>query len=114
MHRIYFLLFFVAGSLLAKGQSFEELNIKLMQLYKEGKYAEAIPIAIKAKDAAEKESGNTSNNYSQSLNNLGILYKSMGNYAAAIPLYKEALAIRKKVLGEEQLDYATSLNNLAR
>jgi tetratricopeptide (TPR) repeat protein len=48
-----------------------------------------------------------------SLNNLGLLYRTMGAYAKAEPLFQEALRIRQKILGAESRDTATSLNNLA-
>ncbi len=50
--------------------------------------------------------------YAMSLNNLGILYKTMGDYKAAEPFYKQALEIYKKTLGEEHPDYAISLNSM--
>ena len=50
--------------------------------------------------------------YITSLNNLGILYKTMGDYKSAEPFYKKSLEIRKKILGAEHPDYASSLNNL--
>jgi tetratricopeptide (TPR) repeat protein len=114
MYRIWFLLFFLAGSLWATGQSYEELNNKMVRLYKEEKYAEAIPIAIKIKDIAQKQFGTESGNYARALNKLALLYKNTGNYAAAEPLYKQSLAILKKISGESDPDYETILNNLAK
>jgi tetratricopeptide (TPR) repeat protein len=50
--------------------------------------------------------------YAASINNLGVLYKTMGDYKSAEHYYKQALEIRKKALGEEHPDIASSLNNL--
>ncbi len=113
MYRVYFLLFFVSNNFWATGQNYVELSNKILQLYNEGKYAEAIPIAINAKEAAKKEFGNSSGDYAMSLNNLTYLYQKMGNFTEAIPVYKEASFIWKKLLGEEDSTYLTILNNLA-
>src|SRR5690606_13025540 len=48
----------------------------------------------------------------QSLNNLGLLLKTMGDYGGARGYYERALAIAEKVLGPEHPDTAGSLNNL--
>jgi len=50
--------------------------------------------------------------YASSLNNLGVLYKTMGDYKVAEPYFKQALAIQRKALGEEHPSYAHSLNSL--
>jgi tetratricopeptide (TPR) repeat protein len=55
-----------------------------------------------------------SSDYASSLNNLGVLYKTMGDYKAAERYFIQALEIRKKVLGEVHPDYASSLNDIGR
>jgi CHAT domain-containing protein len=90
-----------------------ELNQQAVQLYKQGKYREAIAIAQRSLAIYEKALGADHLDVATSLNNLAALYKSQGNYQAAEPLYKRSLAIREKTLGAEHLDVATSLNNLA-
>ena len=47
------------------------------------------------------------------LNNLGLLYKTQGRYADAEPLYLRSLEIRKKALGPDHPDVGEGLNNLA-
>jgi tetratricopeptide (TPR) repeat protein len=83
------------------------------ELYKEGKYKEAIPIAEKLLAIRKKELGPEHPDTAQSLNNLALLYQAMGEYAKAEPLLQEALRVRQKVLGPEHPDTAQSLNNLA-
>ena len=91
----------------------ERLNQQVIELYNQGKYAEAIPLAERALAIREKILGAEHPDVATSLNNLAALYYSQGKYAQAEPLYQRALAIHEKVLGAEHPDVATSLNNLA-
>ena len=97
----------------AELQEAEKLNQQVMQLYRQGKYREAIPLAEKVLAIIEKILGEEHPDVATSLNNLAALYQAQGNYTKAEPLYRRALAIYEKVLGEEHPDVATSLNNLA-
>ena len=113
MLRTPFILFLLLIGPAAYGQSYDELNNKVIQLSNEGKYAEAIPVALKAKEAAQKEFGDTSAAYATSMNNIAFLNETIGNYDIAKTLYIQVIAIRKKLLGEEHPFYASSLYNLA-
>ncbi|HET9920569.1 MAG TPA: tetratricopeptide repeat protein [Ktedonobacteraceae bacterium] len=48
----------------------------------------------------------------ESLNNLGVLYRTLGDYEQAEKFHQQALAIRKKALGPRHPATAESLNNL--
>ncbi|MBU1558141.1 tetratricopeptide repeat protein, partial [Patescibacteria group bacterium] len=91
----------------------EQLNEKVVELYQEGKYDEAIHLAKKALELLEKALGPDHPDVAISLNNLAALYRSKADYTRAEPLYVRALAIREKALGPDHPDVATSLNNLA-
>ena len=97
----------------AELQEAEKLNQKVEQLYRQGKYSEAIPLAESALAIREKVLGKEHPDVATSLNNLAELYRLQGNYSKAEPLYLRSLAIREKVLGKEHPDVAQSLNNLA-
>jgi tetratricopeptide (TPR) repeat protein len=97
----------------AELQEAERLNQQVLQLYQQGKYNEAIPLAEKALAIREKLLGKEHPDVAQSLNNLAELYRVQGNYSKAEPLYVRSLAIREKVLSSEHPSVATSLNNLA-
>ncbi len=90
-----------------------QLNQQVMQLYQQGKYAQAIPLAQRALAIREKALGPEHPDVATSLNGLALLYQAQGNFAAAEPLYQRALAIYEKALGPDHPDVATSLNNLA-
>ncbi|NCR01945.1 MAG: tetratricopeptide repeat protein, partial [Microcystis aeruginosa L211-11] len=91
----------------------ERLNQQVIQLYQQGKYNEAIPLAEQALAIIKQQLGDNHPLTAQSLNNLALLYKSQGRYSEAEPLYKQALAIRKQQLGDNHPLTAQSLNNLA-
>ena len=97
----------------AQEDSPAELRQRIHELYEQGKYEEAIPLAEKLVVLTKKVKGEEDPETATSLNNLAELYKAMGDYAKAEPLLKEALEIYQKVLGREHPFTATSLNNLA-
>ena len=94
-------------------QKAKELNQEIIKLYKQGRYAEAIPYAEKVLVIKEKSLGPEHPNTATSLNNLAFLYNKMGVYDKAEFLYKRALTISEKVLGAEHPETARALNNLA-
>ena len=89
------------------------LEQQVLQLYQQGKYQEAIPLAEKLLAIRKQTLGPDHPDTATSLGYLARLYKFMGDYGRAEPLYQQALQIRKKVLGPEHPDTAESLNNLA-
>ncbi|MEQ8383717.1 MAG: tetratricopeptide repeat protein [Coleofasciculus sp. A1-SPW-01] len=90
-----------------------QLNQQVIELYEQGKYDEAIPLAKRALAIRQQVLGQEHLDVADSLNNLAFLYKSQGRYSEAEPLYQQALHMRKKLLGDEHPDVAQSLNNLA-
>ena len=97
----------------ADDDNLEALNQRIVELFEQGKYQEAIPLAEKAVEIARRLRRPEDPKFATSLNNLAVLYDDMGDYAKAEPLYQQALRIRQKVLGPEHPSTATSLNNLA-
>ena len=91
----------------------ERLNNQVIELYQQGKYDEAIPLAEKALAIRKKRLGDNHLDTAESLNNFALIYESQGRYSEAEPLYKEALAIIKQQLGDNHPSTASSLNNLA-
>ncbi|WP_043996543.1 tetratricopeptide repeat protein, partial [Microcystis aeruginosa] len=91
----------------------ERLTNQAYELYQQGKYNEAIPLAEQALAIRKQQLGDNHPDTATSLNNLAALYESQGRYSEAEPLYKQALAIRKQQLGDNHPLTATSLNSLA-
>ena len=89
------------------------LNQQAIQLYKEGRYAEATSIAKEALAIRERALGPDHPDVAVSLNNLAQLYRAEGRDPEAEPLLKRSLAIREKALAPDHPAVALSLNNLA-
>ncbi|MCL4456874.1 MAG: CHAT domain-containing protein [Nitrospirae bacterium] len=97
-------------------QSLDEakrLNRKVVELYKQGKYNEAINYAQQVLAIREKALGSEHPDVATSLSNLAGQYESTGRYAEAEPLYKRELEIREKVFGREHPETAIVLRMLA-
>lgn len=92
----------------------DALNEQVDQLYRVGRYGDAIPIAKKALSLRENALGPEHPDIAISLNNLAVLYQNQELYAEAETLHKRSVAIKEKALGPEHPDVAVSLNNLAR
>jgi tetratricopeptide (TPR) repeat protein/CHAT domain-containing protein len=98
------------GGLLARGA--DDLAAQVSQLYSQGKYAEAIPIAERYVELARRERGEKHAEFARAIEWLGNLYRAQGRFAEAEPLLKRSLAIREKALGPDHRDVAQSLNSL--
>jgi Flp pilus assembly protein TadD len=107
------LLILGSSSTIANDEDLQALNQRIVALFKQGKYQEAIPLAEKAVDMTRRLRGTEDPQTAETLNNLAMLYSKMGENAKAEPLFEQALEINQKVLGPEHPDTATSLNNLA-
>lgn len=106
----------LAGPVRAQAQSekdVEALNSRIIQLYKQGQYAEATPAAQGTVTAAEFALGADHPVTLASVSNLADLYYAQGWYAEAEPLYKRALAGFDRVLGPDHADALRIASNLA-
>ncbi|KOR31787.1 hypothetical protein TI05_11415, partial [Achromatium sp. WMS3] len=78
-----------------------QLQIQAQNLSKQGKYAQALPLAQQSLAIREKVLGRKHPETATSLNNLAKIYQQQGQYTKAKPLYKLALAINEKTLGPQ-------------
>ena len=90
-----------------------QLNQRVVELFAQGKYREALELVQKALTIRQQLLGEEHRDFARSLNDLALVYDAMGAYGRAEPLYRQAQEIWKKALGEEHPVYAISLNNLA-
>jgi tetratricopeptide (TPR) repeat protein len=93
--------------------SVDVLNHRMMQLYADGYYEQAIPLAAQIVAALEKSAGPTSPEVASALNNEAELYNKLHRFSEAEPLYRRSLAIRRAVLGPDNPDTQKSLARLA-
>jgi tetratricopeptide (TPR) repeat protein len=92
----------------------ERLNQKVIELYEQGKYDEAFPLAEQVLAIRKRLLGDRHSHVATSLDNLAEIYRKQGQYEKAEPLYLQALELYKSLLGDRHPDVATSLDNLAR
>jgi CHAT domain-containing protein len=85
---------------------------KLVALYDEGKFAEALSVAEEIFEIQKQVLGELHPDCAASLNNLAVLCEVTGNLTRAELLHRHVLELRRAVLGERHPEYATSLNNL--
>jgi tetratricopeptide (TPR) repeat protein len=95
------------------GNELASLRTKVRQLYAQGKYAEAAPIAERYVASARQKHGDNHPEFAIAISWLANVYQAQGHYADAELLYKRSLAIAEKALGPEHLLVTTVLNNLA-
>ena len=82
-------------------------------LFKEGRYAEAIPFIEKALELSDLQLGPEHEETGALLHDLAKLMRIQGRNAEAEPLYKRSVDVFEKALGVEHLRVAGSLDSLA-
>lgn len=91
----------------------KHLDERVVTLYNEGKFCEAIPLAERSLALRTSGQGSRGSDAAISVNNLAALYWAQGTYKRAEPLLIRGLHINEKTLGAVHPAVATSLNNLA-
>jgi tetratricopeptide (TPR) repeat protein len=89
-----------------------ELNQTIDELYQAGRYAEAIPLALKVLDIQEKALGPDHPAVAIALDRLADLYVKRHRYTEAEPLYKRAIEIYEQDFGPNSPRVAVALRNL--
>lgn len=89
------------------------LRARMQELYRNGHYQEAIPVAQQSLTLTEQAFGPNHPDTARSLNDLAVLYLHLSDFDKAEPLLQRALAISENALGPDHPDTARSLNNLA-
>ncbi|HZG44948.1 MAG TPA: tetratricopeptide repeat protein, partial [Allosphingosinicella sp.] len=97
----------VGAARLQSDAAFEEaqrLSLQVVQLMATGKYFDAIPLAVKARDILERELPE-SVGFAGSLKNLAELYRYTEQYEKAEPLYVRSLKVWRQMRREESYQY---------
>jgi CHAT domain-containing protein/tetratricopeptide (TPR) repeat protein len=90
------------------------LAAEVERLDQAGRWAEAIPLAIRVLEVEEAAQPPRDADVAAAVHDLAELYWATGQYGRAEPLYERSLAIREKALGPEHPDVAESLNDLGK
>jgi tetratricopeptide (TPR) repeat protein/CHAT domain-containing protein len=107
------LVFVVCTSALAQSDDLAGLNKRIEELYRAGKYSEAIPLAEKSLQLTRALKGELHLETASRTSWLAFLYQGQGRLAEAEPLYKRSLETLEKALPAGHPYIANSLNNLA-
>jgi tetratricopeptide (TPR) repeat protein/CHAT domain-containing protein len=91
----------------------DRVSSRVRELHQAGRFAEAVPLAVKVLASLEKSLGPEHPEVAVSLNNLAELYRAQGEYGRAESHQRRALAIWEKALGPDHPNVAVSLSNLA-
>ena len=88
--------------------------IAIRQLYGQGKYEQALPLAQQSLRVAEQSYGAESRQAAISLNEvaMGSELNALDRSAEAEPFYRRALAMNQKLLGPDDPEVATGYSNL--
>ena len=90
-----------------------ELNRRALELYDQGNYADAIPIAQEVVRLAESNFGPVHANVAASLTNLAMLYRAQWSLSKSEPILRRALDIWEKLVNPEDPRLIQPLANLA-
>jgi tetratricopeptide (TPR) repeat protein len=113
MHRYLILAALLLAASAQADESVDALNKRMMQLYTDGYYEQAIPLAAQIVAELEKSGGTGSAAVASALNNEAELYSKLHRYPEAEALYKRSLSIRQAVLGPDDPNTQKSLSRLA-
>jgi tetratricopeptide (TPR) repeat protein len=89
------------------------LNQRVVQLSREGRIAEAIPLAKRSLDLSEQVHGEVHRNVSADLIVLANLYLAQADYFNAEPLVARAIDIDKQLFGPQHPEVAIDIATLA-
>ena len=90
-----------------------ELSLKFTQLYKQGKFNEAMPIAEQALTLTQSLHPGDHLFVALSLNNLAELYRNQGRYSEAEACFKQVLEMWQRLSNGDHRGVALGLSNLA-
>ncbi|MGB4205129.1 MAG: CHAT domain-containing protein [Bacteroidales bacterium] len=91
----------------------QELNTQMTELSDVGLYEEAVSKGNEALNYVKDTLSVYHSFYGATLNNLGLMYKTMGAYEKALPLFLEVYEFVKRTLSPASQNYVTTLSNLA-
>ena len=100
-------------SAVAQEDEVDSLSAQIAQLFRDGKYVDAHPVAEHLIEVTKFKFGDAHPQYATALSWLTKFDLKLGKIADAEPIARRGLAIREMKLGAEHLDTASSLIDLA-
>lgn len=90
----------------------EKLNAEVVRLFREEKYAEALPLAKRAPELCEKASGPEHPLTQSALKNLAAVNMGLKKYGAAAEAFQRLLKVQEKLHGQEDVSLCDTLSDL--
>ena len=90
----------------------DRLDAQVLQLLKEWKYQEALPLAKRALELREKSVGPEHKLTVVALQNLGAVYSGLSEHTDGANIYRRVLKIQKKLYGESNAVLCDTLSKL--
>lgn len=96
----------------SRSDQFPAISRQFSQLYSEGKFRDALPVAKEMLRILEKRFGSNDARVATALSNISMLHRILGNLDEAEPPLGRAVQIRETVLGKNHPDVAVLLISL--
>lgn len=106
----FLMIFFFTTAVHAEDLTWDELNVKVTEFYKQQQFSTAAGYGKEALNMARKSG--TAEELATSLNNFAMVQTHLGRFGEAEELNKEALQVRQKAFGVDDTRVAVSWNNL--
>jgi CHAT domain-containing protein len=88
-------------------------HARASQLYRQGRYADAVPLLKRSLDIRRRHLGAEHADVAKTISDLALLLDQSARYADAEPLHRQALALYRKTRGEDHPDTASCCDRLA-
>ncbi len=92
----------------------DEARLKITlatQLWRAGKYSDALPLAERALEIRQKETGAENFDVSQALTVIANIYSEMAEFEKSAIFYRRAMEMREKIVGKNDITLTPILNN---
>ena len=93
-------------------EKLRDLNEKFSELYYQGRYKEAMELAIETLDLNKSNELENYPDFARTLSNLGLVLMDMGKYRESEDYSKQSMEMRRTIYGDMHSEFAQSLNNL--
>jgi len=96
----------------AKEPTYVDVNTQAIELFQQGKYAEAIEHEERAIKMAEEKLSADDEKLTNMLLNLARMHEARKTYAAAVTIYQRVISMQEKNVGAESLEAAGTWESL--
>jgi CHAT domain-containing protein/tetratricopeptide (TPR) repeat protein len=102
-----------ASVVLAQSDALKALRARATELYEQGRYTEAVPLAEQYAESIKAQSGEDSGDYASALSDLGLVLTDVERYTEAEGIIRRAISLLEDNFGPDDRQVARAINNLA-